>query len=489
MQHRVYLRILAVGVLALILAGCSRDGAPSAAISIQRLRGDVTFLAADELEGRGTPSRGLDLAALYLETQLEAAGVAPALPGSYRQTYTVGSYAPAEARVAVRINGKPVDPKDYVFLGFGRDPAKGPLVFPLVEVGNGIVAEERNVDDLSAHDLRGKAVVARKGAPWPLDPTAFFGPDRAIGKVMAATVRGAELVVYLSEELDTASDAEAGFLHQMKSVPVGFVRPALPNASALGPALVLKPKAYTGRPGGNIEISVQAPIREGRASNVLGKIEGTDPALRDEWVVLSAHYDHLGAHPAPAGQDGIWNGADDNASGTAAVLELAKQIARAPGRRSLLLLFVSGEERGIFGSAYWAAHPVVPMKQVVAQINLDMIGRSQGKVEAIAHVSPVLFEQAGRAGKRHGMQIIADQQPAWRLLYLTDTYHFARAGVPCIHFFTGFHADYHQPSDTADKIRYEEMGRIVAVAAEMARSYLDGEPRPAFQRPKWFVTP
>jgi hypothetical protein len=101
----------------------------------------------------------------------------------------------------------------------------------------------------------------------------------------------------------------------------------------------------------------------------------------------------------------------------------------------------------------------------------------------------VLFEQAGRAGKRHGMQIIADQQPTWRLLYLTDTYHFARAGVPCIHFFTAFHADYHQPSDTADKIRYEELGRIVAVAAAMTRSYLDGEPRPAFQRPKWFVTP
>ena len=489
MQHRVCLRILAAAALALILAGCSRDGAPSAAVSIQRLRGDVTFLAADELEGRGTPSRGLELAALYLETQLQAVGVAPAVSGTYRQTYTVGSYAPAEARVAVRINGRPVDPKDYVFKNSGCDPAKGPIASPLVQVGYGIVAEERNVDDLAGHDLRGKAVVARKGAPWPLDPKAVFGPDRAIGKVMAATVRGAELLVYLSEELDTASDAEAGFIHQMKSVPVGFVRPALPNASALGPVLVLRPKAYAGGLGGKIEISIAAPIREGRASNVLGKIEGTDPALRNEWVVLSAHYDHLGAHPVPAGQDGIWNGADDNASGTAAVLELARQIARAPGRRSLLALLVSGEERGILGSAYYAANPVVPMKQVAAQINLDMIGRFQDKVEAIAHVSPALFEQAGRAGKRHGVEVVADQQSAWRLLYLTDTYHFARAGVPGIHFFTAFHADYHQPSDTADKIRYEEMGRIVAVAAEMTHSYLDGEPRPAFQRPKWFVTP
>jgi hypothetical protein len=360
---------------------------------------------------------------------------------------------------------------------------------PLVEVGYGIVAEERNVDDLSAHDLRGKAAVARKGAPWPLDPKAVFGPDRAVGKGMAATVRGAELLVYLTEELDNGSDAEAALLHEMKVVPVGFLRPALPHVSALGPSLALKPTACPDGARGKIEISIQAPIREGQASNVLGKVEGTDPALRSEWVVLSAHYDHLGAHPAPPGQDGIFNGADDNASGTAAVLELARQVARRPGRRSLLVLLVSGEERGILGSAYYAANPVVPMKHVVAQINFDMIGRFQGRVEAIAQVSPALLEHSVRAGKHLGVEVVADQQPTWRLLYLTDTYHFARAGVPCIHFFTAFHADYHQPSDTADKIRYAEMARIVAVADEMARSYLNGEPRPAFQRPKWFLTP
>jgi len=494
MKIAICARWLTLAALALVLAGCSRERSPSAgadpAASVNRLRSDVTFLASDALEGRGTPSRGLDLAALYLETQLQAAGVAPAVSGSYRQGYRVGNYTPAEARVVVRINGRTVNPGDYIFVNSGRDPAKGPLALPSVEVGYGIVSEERNVDELAGRDLLGKAVVARKGAPWPLHPGAFFGPDRAVGKFTAAAARGAELFVYLTEELDDASDAESMLVRHMKGVPVSFLRPEIPHASTFGPVLLLKPKAYAAGGAGKIEVSISASVREARASNVVGKIEGTDPALRNEWVVVSAHYDHLGSPPVPAGQDGIWNGADDNASGTAAVLELARQVARAPGRRSLLVLLVSGEECGLLGSAYYAADPVAPMKQVVAQINLDMVGRPEGnKVEALAHVSRALFDQAVGAGKRHGIEVIADRHPEWRALYLTDTYAFARAEVPCIHFFTSLHADYHQPSDTAGKIHYAEMARIVAAAAEMARAYLDGAPRPSFERPKWFVTP
>ena len=494
MNTAFFRQVLALAVLTLALAACSREGSRSApadaAAALNRLRSDVTFLASDDLEGRGTPSRGLDLAALYLETQLQAAGVVPAASGSYRQVYTVGHYAPADARVVVRINGRTVNPGDYIFVNSGRDPARGPIALPLVEVGYGVVAEERNVDELAGRDLRGKAVVARKGAPWPVDPGTVFGPDRVVGKLIAAGARGAGLLVYLSEELDAGSDAESMLVRQMKGVPVAFLRPEILHASAFIPGLLLRPKAYAAGGAGKIEVSISASVREARASNVVGKIEGTDPALRNEWVVVSAHYDHLGFRPAPAGEDGIWNGADDNASGTAAVLEIARQIARVPLRRSLLVLLVSGEENGLLGSAYYAANPVVAMKQVVAQINLDMVGRPEGnKVEAIAHVSPALFEQGVRAGKSRGVAVVADQHPEWRALYLTDTYAFARAEVPCIHFSTSLHSDYHQPSDTADKIRYAEMARIAAAAAEMARVYLDGAPRPTFQRPKWFVTP
>ena len=241
--------------------------------------------------------------------------------------------------------------------------------------------------------------------------------------------------------------------------------------------------------GANVEVSIQADVHEGTAANVLGKIEGTDPALREEWVVLSAHYDHIGKHDVPAGEDGIWNGADDNASGTAAVLELARRLARHPGKRSVLVLFTSGEDRGILGSADYAAQPLVPMDHVAVQINLDMIGRSQGNVQVIADASPSLYNQAVHIGQSHGIEVIPDQQPTWRVVYLTDAYHFARANVPYAFFFTGTHPDYHQPSDTADKIAYEDLVRIVETAAEMTRSYADGAARPGFERPPWFVTP
>ncbi|MCP5115750.1 MAG: M28 family peptidase [bacterium] len=305
---------------------------------------------------------------------------------------------------------------------------------------------------------------------------------------MAATVRGAELLVYLSEDLDTG-DAEAGFFAEMKNAAVGFVSdPRLKHASALNPILVVKPSAWPSS-AKRIVVTVDAEVAESRASNVLGMIEGSDPALRDEWIVLSAHYDHIGSHDVPEGQDGIWNGADDNASGAAATLELARQLAQRPGKRSVLIFFTSGEDRGIFGSAYYSIEPVVPMDRVAIQFNLDMVGRSTGKLEAHVHGAARLFDQAVTAGRNHGIDVIADQQPTWRLVYLTDTYHFARAGVPSLFFFTGFHPDYHQPSDTADKIAYDELSRITRIAGDLVRSYADGAAKPAYSRPSWFVTP
>lgn len=468
----------------------------------QRLRADIGFLADDQLQGRGTPSRGLDLAALYLASQLGAAGVPPAVSGSYLQRYSLGEYTPAEADVTVRVNGRLIAPGDYVFWNVAYDPARGAISLPMEYAGDGVVAEDKGVDALSPLDLEGKAVVAKKGAPWPLKASEVFGADRAMGKLIGATVRGAGMLVYLSDELDQGDEAEAHFFHEMKNAGVCFLRePAVKHASALNPVLVIRPGVFAqaigkgierlepGPLGATVEVSMQAKVREGKAANVLGKIEGTDPALRDEWVVLSAHYDHIGQHDVPAGQDGIWNGADDNASGTAAVLELARRLARNPGKRSVLFFFTSGEDRGILGSAYYAAQPLVPMDRVAAQINLDMIGRSQGKVQVIADGSPAFYEEAARIGKSHGIEVIPDQQPTWRVVYLTDAYHFARAGVPYTFFFTGTHPDYHQPSDTADKIRYEGLAKIVGIAADLTRVYADGGARPPFERPRWFVTP
>ncbi|MEZ5361762.1 MAG: M20/M25/M40 family metallo-hydrolase [Bryobacterales bacterium] len=466
---------------------------------IARLRADVDFLASPELEGRGTPSRGLDIAALYLETRLRALGVRPVSGSSMRQIYRLGDYRPDAATVEVSVGGRTLAADDYVFWNISRDPAGSPFCYPLVGVGQGVVAPGLN--DLDGIALDGGAAVAIKGAPWELDPDKVFGPDRALGKIVAATVRGARMIVYLSDELDSGADEESRFFRQMRDATVSFLRePGVGHASALSPIVIVRRSAFEAALGRSfdasskgpldamLEVRVDAPVRQGEASNVVGVLPGNDPELRNEYILLSAHYDHLGLHETPEGHK-MWPGADDNASGVAGVLEVVRELAESSRRRSVLVFFGSGEERAILGSAFYNAHPLVPIRSLGVQLNLDMIGRSDGTIEGVADGSPDLFAAAAECAEARGIKLIPDRQPDWRLVYLTDTYHFARADRPFLFYFTGFHDDYHQPSDTPDKIRYPEMARIVESAADLARRYAEGEPLPKFTRPDWFVTP
>jgi Zn-dependent M28 family amino/carboxypeptidase len=158
-------------------------------------------------------------------------------------------------------------------------------------------------------------------------------------------------------------------------------------------------------------------------------------------------------------------------------------------RRSLLVLFMSGEERGLLGAAYYSQHPLVPYDKVVLDLNVDMVGRSTGRVQGIAPTCEPLFLETVAIGKEHQIEVDPDQQPSWRVAYLTDSYHFTRFDVPTIEFFTGMHVDYHQPSDSVEKVRYAELGRILEVMEGLTRRYLGGAPKPAVNRPVWFLTP
>ena len=467
---------------------------------ISRLQADLEFLASPELEGRGTPSRGLDVAALYLETRLRALGAQPADAVSYRQIYRLGEYCPDDAHVTARVAGAELARHDYVFWNISRDPKGSPYRLPLVYAGNGVVAPDKGVDDFAGLDLSGAAAVALKGAPWKLDPEKVFGPDRALGKNVGSTVRGARLLVYLSDDLDSGVDEESRFFAQMKDATVSFLRESgVGHASALSPVLIVRRGAFEaalGRPIGDergplqadLELVVEAPVREGQAANVVAVLPGSDPELSGEYVLLSAHYDHLGVRETEDGKK-IWRGADDNASGVAGVLEIVRRLAKRPRARSVLIFFGSGEERAILGSAYYNAHPIVPVEQIGVQLNVDMIGRSDGSIQGVADGSPELFRAAAQRAEARGIEMVADRQPDWRLVYLTDTYHFARAGKPFLFYFTGFHNDYHQPSDSPEKIQYPEMARIVKAAGDLALDYASGEPLPHFERPAWFITP
>jgi hypothetical protein len=223
-----------------------------------------------------------------------------------------------------------------------------------------------------------------------------------------------------------------------------------------------------------------------RAPNVVGILEGSDPVLRDEYVVLSAHMDHVGVGKPDASGDSIYNGADDDASGTVAVLEIAEAFAAlepAP-RRSIIFLWVSGEERGLWGSRYFADNPPVPTGQMVANLNLDMVGRNwPDTIVAIGKEHSDLGATLHAVADRHpelGMDPIDDLWPEESFYTRSDHYNFARKGVPVLFFFNGTHEDYHRPSDEPELIDAEKTSRIARLVF-----YLGLEVANAPDRPRW----
>jgi hypothetical protein len=228
---------------------------------------------------------------------------------------------------------------------------------------------------------------------------------------------------------------------------------------------------------------VNATVKEARAPNTVGILEGTDPVLKDEYIVFSAHMDHVGVNRV-SGKDSIWNGADDDASGTAGVLALAEAFARAPTKRSMIFLTVSGEEKGLWGSEWFAANPPVPVEKMVANLNLDMIGRNwKDTIVVIGKEHSDLGETLNRVNAAHpelGMSAIDDLWPQEQFYFRSDHYNFAKRGVPILFFFNGTHADYHQPSDSPEKIDAEKESRIVKLIFYVAREVGD-----AVEKPQW----
>ena len=219
------------------------------------------------------------------------------------------------------------------------------------------------------------------------------------------------------------------------------------------------------------------------APNSVGILVGTDPVLRDEYIVVSAHMDHVGVNGASP-KDSIWNGADDDASGTAGVMALAEAFAQAPPKRSMIFLTVSGEEHGLWGSAWFTAHPPVPIGKIVADLNLDMIGRNwKDSIVVIGVEHSDLGATVAKTVLEHpelGITTMRDPWPQENFFGRSDHYNFARRGVPAVFFFNGTHVDYHQPSDSPEKIDAEKESRIVRLIYHIGLSVAN-----APNRPKW----
>jgi hypothetical protein len=239
--------------------------------------------------------------------------------------------------------------------------------------------------------------------------------------------------------------------------------------------------------GGNVTVALH--YRENdqvTAPNVVAVLEGSDPTLREEYVVVSGHMDHEGIGAPNQEGDSIFNGADDNASGTAAVIEIAEAFASlpTPPKRSLMFVLVSGEEKGLWGSEYFAANSPVPVERLVADLNMDMVGRNwPDTIVAIGKEHSDLGETLERVNAAHpelGMTAIDDLWPAESFYTRSDHYNFARRGVPILFFFNGTHEDYHGLDDEADRIDGEKAARIAQLVF-----YLGVELADAPNRPEW----
>ena len=439
--------------LLVLLASVAASAAAIVVPGAAELAADVAALAAPEMEGRGSGTIGGERATRYIADRLAALGFRPGGDGGgYEQRFAVGSAPKAAAGAAL----ERLSPAALRFeIGgewqpHGGSPA-GAVEGEVVAVGHGVSVPGGH-DDYAGVDARGKIVLALDGAP------AGLGGQRAsrLEKLIAARKSGARALLIVSDTL-AAVDATATRF----PLPSATIRPAV--AAAL-------------RAGARVRLSVDIERNERRAANLIGILPGTDPALAEEAIVIGAHYDHLGrvggvVHP----------GADDNASGSAVVLGLARAFAGAGGLpRTLVVALFSGEELGLLGSRHYVGHPAVPLERTVAMVNFDMVGRMRdGKVSVGGVASGdrlrALVSDAAQQGIR--LDLTLRDNPYGP----SDHTSFYAAGVPVLFFHTGEHADYHKPTDTADRIDPDGMARVATLAAGIVER-LGGEARPVYAK-------
>jgi hypothetical protein len=454
----------------------------------------ISIIADDSMRGRFTPSPGLEKVASYIAGQFQSFGLKPGGDsGSFLQRYSVEAVRldTAQARIAVQ-DGPTWRLGHEAVFQWGSGLAAGEVTGPTI-VLTGLPPAKPPVE----LGLKGSIVVLVPGVTprgLPVPETNLLAPVLVRGGVAALIV-----VAPIPDSMWAAMGQMQ--LRPVTRYPWNDIPPIIRvRDAAIAPVLAQRglglaalrraadqPFKETPVPDLKLSVDLRHRVLESvSAPNVVGILEGSDPQLGNEYLVFSAHMDHLGVGPPDAKGDSIYNGADDDASGTAAVLELAQAFAQLEPRprRSLIFLTVSGEERGLWGSSYFTAHPPVPIGQMVADLNEDMVGRNwKDTIVAIGRQHSDLGATLARVNAAHSelqMTAIDDIWPRERFYFRSDHYNFAKRGVPILFFFNGTHPDYHQPSDEPAKIDAEKESRIIQLVF-----YLGLEVANAPQRPKW----
>jgi len=465
------------------------------AIRPAELRADVVWLAAPERTGRGVGTPGNGAAADFIAERMRTLGLAPAFPTGYFQAFSAPVGVALRGENALAVGGRGLaleeDWKPFTFSDSGA--ASGELVW----AGYGISAPDLSYDDYAGLDVKGKVVLVAAHFPRESDPSSPFRSPRAYAygewryKAMNARDHGAVALIGVRDDWQHGGAEPLAPFGGAPSSPAGILA-VQAAAAALGganPAALAGPGQADGRPhsralGLPVALAVGIEQERARTANVAGVLPGADPARAGECVVVGAHYDHLGfggeSSLAP-GVHAVHPGADDNASGVAALLAIAKAFA-AEGAPARTLLFVAftGEEMGLLGSAELVRTPpaACPLDRMQLMVNLDMVGRPrQGKVyvegvdtakglrarvEALEREPPPLPLAPALIGDGYGP---------------SDQTSFYAKGVPVLFFFTGAHADYHRPTDTADKVDAEGMAAVARLAMRAVRSAADAAGR------------
>jgi len=459
---------------------------------VSRIRAHVVALAADT-EGRMTGSAGERRAADYIGAQLRRIG-AQALPGQ-------GDYrVPFQFTAGARDGGSSIALGGRAFAGRTDVQAlslsdSGTIAGPVVFAGYGIVLPDgqgAGYDSYASLDVKDKIVLVLRYAPEAADPQTKHLLARYSGlryKALAARTRGAKALLVVSGpnspnagepipmSLDTALSGSGIVAASISArVAEALLAPSGRALSDMQRALD-SGKHVAGFDLRDTSVTLSASVvrEQQTGNNILAYLPATQPSpgLAQPWIVVGAHYDHLGhgqAGNSLAGKDEagrVHHGADDNASGSAAVLAIAEALAREPRRRNIAFAFWSGEELGLLGSAAFVANPAFPMDRVAAYLNFDMVGRMRDNklvVQATATSAawPGILERANVAA---GFDLVLQDDPHQP----TDSASFNQAGVATLNFFTGAHADYHRPTDTADKINYEDLDRVAAFATAIVK--------------------
>ncbi len=504
-------------------------------VTAKQLSDYLYFVASDEMEGRDTPSRGLDTTAKFIGMNLSKWGFKPAGDdGTFYQKMVLKRDVVDPAATSVEIGGQRYSYGDDIVRASGNTNSK--MTAKIVFAGNGWMIKSKNLNPYQGLDVKGKIIAVfgegviggRNLVPFPAgvtqaDLTGTRGVDWADATTYARENGAAGVMVLGSKFLASNWGMVTQMFGRSRMVPEKLAQPQTNAAAGTIPNVFIASEKlsnaiFAGEAGNplagyttsfdltkDFNFSIGIKSETAMTQNVVALWEGSDPILKKEMVAIGAHYDHVGINPNAPGPDKIFNGADDDGSGTVAVLSIAEALAtaKAKPKRSILFVWHCGEEKGLWGSEYFNKFPTVDIKQVVAQLNIDMIGRSRkagntdpkdkdltGENDIYVIGADMMSSTLGSIVKSSNAAYLNlgydfrydDPKDTNRFFFRSDHFNYAVNGIPVAFWFDGVHVDYHGAGDSPDKIDYQKMEKVTRTIMLTMLELADLKTRPAVDK-------